>query len=198
MLSLPFATIPRRLLRHRVTPSAAEATSLENPAVYRHWPHMLLYAAPLPAGAAAAAAANSSSSSSSRKDQPREVLAAAEEQLLLRGSWAGRPLADTPAAALKSQNKNACNDLIHLLMLQEIKRLQKRRTFKVRRSSWSSSCCCCCYCCCCCCCCCKSCYLLLLLVLQMPGFGPGDLVEVQYELSRSQQTVATFQGMPRV
>ncbi|KAL8270797.1 hypothetical protein Esti_005271 [Eimeria stiedai] len=34
----------------------------------------------------------------------------------------------------------------------------------------------------------------MLLLLQLPRFGPGDLVEVQYELSRSQQTVATFQG----
>lgn len=29
---------------------------------------------------------------------------------------------------------------------------------------------------------------------QMPAFEPGDLVEVRYELCRSQQTFATFQG----
>ncbi|CDJ36944.1 ribosomal protein L19, putative [Eimeria tenella] len=155
LLGLPFAAAARRLLRHRVSQSAAEAAAADNPALYRHWPHLLLYAPPLPAGAAAS---SSSSSSSSRRDQPPEVLAAAEEQLLLRGSWAGRPLADTPAANLKPQNKNACKDLIHLLMLQEVKKLQKERTFR------------------------------------LPHFGPGDLVEVQYELSRSQQTVATFQG----
>ncbi|OEH77925.1 ribosomal protein [Cyclospora cayetanensis] len=149
-LDAPYAATARRALRHRVTPSAAESAHSDSPGVYRYWPHLLLYSAPLPAGATAA--------HGSRKDQQSEVLAAAEEQLLQRGRWAGRPLADTPAAALKPLNKNACKDLIHLLMLQEMKKLQRARRFR------------------------------------LPQFAPGDLVEVQYELSRSQQTVGTFQG----
>ncbi|PFH34340.1 ribosomal protein L19 protein [Besnoitia besnoiti] len=78
--------------------------------------------------------------------------------LTKQGSWAGAPLADTPAAKMQPLVGRKCRETLRHLQEAEIERLEKQRNF------------------------------------QVPLFGVGDLMEVKYELSRSQQTFATFQG----
>lgn len=129
---LAFLLTPRRALRHRVSQVSGDADcTLQNPLVARHWPHLLLFEAPRAAGeekgrreTAAASAATEGS---------RKLVAEAEAALLERGCWSGRPLASTPAALLRPQSKAACRELIHILSLQEVKRLQKSRPFRVGR-----------------------------------------------------------------